>query len=1090
MKRKLSLLAFLLLLAIPGIHAQDQRVSGKVTGEDGSPLPGANVLVQGTTRGVITNPDGDYNIRVDANSVLSFSFVGFETQDVNVGNRTEINVTLVSAATDLDEIVVIGYGTQKRSHFTGAVAGISADKEKLDQIPVSRLDHALQGKLAGVQIRDQTAEVGEAPDIKIRGSASFNASNQPLIVIDGFPMVGGDLSDVDMTDVKSLEVLKDAASTAIYGSRGANGVIMITTKKGSSDKTVFNLKVATGFSHVYKYFDAYDGAGLAQYYFNQDRQKWETPFLSLGEPVPENPIDSDGNPVLNPDGNPYPIWDEWFSPTSDDADGSYFYQHSVLSSISGATNWQEGITQTGWNKNISLSATGGNKNVQYYISGSFRDDQGVLVDNEYKTFSFNSNLDIKLSNKITVGISLRPQYQKRRNSNAAMANAIKQIEYPTYHDEFSLSIGLGPTIGWKNVGDYVQAGDFKTMYGTDTDGNLLVDDTGKNTFIKTQFNTAAITPLSEALTRHDWTTFYKLTGNAYLKWELAEDLVFRTSFGTNFRYSIRDQYIESYNVSKGNNNAGNGSGTLWNTLIYSVVNENTLSYKKQFGSHNLDLLAGFSVENYVDENSKIQGNLFPNDYVRSMSQAGEITKEETYSGKSDEGLMSGFARAQYNYMEKYLISAVMRADASSQFGPNKRVGYFPSVSAGWRLSEEGFMQSAEWLSTLKLRATWGISGNNRIDRYSYVTPINMRQYQMGGNVLSGFAPVPLSIGDPRVLGNPDLGWEQTNEVNLGLDFGLFRNRIMFSVDAYSNLTTSLLLQDPVVTITGFDSQWANVGEIRNKGIELMINTVNVAKNNFSWNMGINVTVNRNHLVSYGDVEEQFFTGYKHQYVLRVNEPVCQYYGYVTDGIWKTAQELIDAQNAGMAQSSDVVGGVKIIDYNKDGVVNTEDQTTIGNPYPDFDWGLLNKFVYKQFDLTLNFQGSHGFDVMQQSFWYGQKLGKYYLDDLYVDEFHGSKPIKTGSIIESDYYVEDGSYMALRDFILGYNPVNWKFTRNMRIYFSIHNLFYWWYRDYNGINPEYVKNNPVDGVSGTILYGEQLQTKPLARTFQFGLDISF
>ncbi|MFC2080945.1 SusC/RagA family TonB-linked outer membrane protein [Bacteroidota bacterium] len=1087
MNRKLSLIAILLLFIIPVLRGQDQRVTGRVSGEDGVALPGANVLVQGTTRGVITDPQGDFTIQVQASDVLSFSFVGYESQVITVGNQTEINVSMVLAATDLEEIVVIGYGTQKRSHFTGAVAGISADKEKLNQIPVSRLDHALQGKLAGVQIRDKTSQVGEAPDIKIRGSASFNASNQPLIVIDGFPMVGGDLSDVDMTDVQSLEVLKDAASTAIYGSRGANGVIMITTKKGKSEKAVFNLKVSTGFSQVYEYFDAYDGDGLAQYYFNEEKQKWETPYLRLGEAVPGNGIDSDGNPILNPDGDPYPVWEEWYSPTGK---GDFYYQHNILSDISGSTNWQEGITQSGWNQNVTMSATGGNENVQYYISGAYRDDKGVLVDNEYSTFSFNSNLDVKLSDRISIGVSIRPQYQKRRNSHAAMANAIKQIELPLYHDEYSLSIGIGPTIGWKNVGDYAQAADFQTMYATDADGNLLTNDTGNPIFIKTEFSTAAITPLSESLTDHDWTTFYKLTGNAYLKWKLADGLVFRTTFGTNVRYSERNRYTESYNVSKGQNNAGNGRGTLWNTLNYSLVNENTLKYQKQLGSHNIDLLGGFSVENYVNTNSRIQGNLFPNDYVRSLNQAGEITKEDTYSGKSDEGLLSGFARVQYNYMDKYLLSAVMRADGSSQFGPNKRVGYFPSVSAGWRLSEEGFMQSADWLSNLKLRATWGISGNNRIDRYSYVTPISMRQYEMGSAILSGFAPVPQELGAPRVLGNPDLGWEQTNEINIGLDFGLFRNRIAFSVDAYTNHTTSLLLQDPVVTITGFESQWANIGEIRNKGIEMMMNTVNIVKSNFSWNMGVNVTVNRNHLVSYGDLEEQFFTGYKHQYVLRVNEPVCQYYGYVTDGIWKTTQELIDAQNAGLAQSSDVVGGVKIIDYNKDGVVNSEDQTTIGNPYSDFDWGFLNKFVYKKFDLSVNFQGSHGFDVMQQSFWYGQKTGKYYLDDLYVDEFHGYKPIKTGSIIESDYYVEDGSYLALRDFILGYNHASKKVISNMRIYFSVHNLFYWWYKDYHGINPEYVRSNPVDGVSGTILYGEQIQTKPLARTFQFGIDISF
>jgi TonB-linked SusC/RagA family outer membrane protein len=649
---------------------------------------------------------------------------------------------------------------------------------------------------------------------------------------------------------------------------------------------------------------------------------------------------------------------------------------------------------------------------------------------------------------------------------------------------------LGPTIGWKGIGDFTQASDFKNMIATDANGDHIFDEDGNPIYIKSEFNTAAISPLSEIMTDHDWSTFFKMTGNIYLNIKIADGLNFKTSAGTYMRYSVRERYIESYNVSKGNNNAGNGTGYQLNALRYSLVNENTLNYNKRFGRHNIELLAGLSMENYVDDFSRVEGNLFPNDFVRSMSAAGEISKEGTYSGKSDEGLMSGFARVLYNYNEKYLVSAVMRADGSSQFGPDKRVGYFPSISAGWRVSEEGFLQSADWLSTLKLRATWGISGNNRIGRYSYVTPVNMRQYQFGTDVLSGFAPVPLDLNDNRVLGNPNLGWEQTNETNVGLDFGIFRNRITFTVDGYTNLTKSLLLQDPVVTITGFDSQWANIGQIRNQGIEMMLNSVNIAKNKFSWNMGITFTKNRNYLVSYGDVDEQFFTGYKHQYVLRVNEPVCQYYGYVTDGIWKSENALSEAQAAGLAQSSDVLGGVKIVDYNKDGQVNSDDQTTIGNPYPDFDWGFQNRFTYQNFDLSINFQGSHGFDVMQQSFWYGQKLGKWYLDDLYVDEFHGNKPIKTGSIIESDYYVEDGSYLALRDFILGYNLAGWKGTRNLRVYLSAHNLLYWWYRDYHGINPEYVESNPVDGVSGNILFGEQLHTNPLARTIQVGIDISF
>lgn len=1083
-KLKKAILICNFILFGVSLLGQEIQIKGKVTdAENNEPLPGVNVIEKGTTNGVLTSSNGTFSIKVEKGSVLVFSFIGMKSEEVTVNNQRDINIELMPANIDLDELVVIGYGTQKKSHLTGSVAGLSSEKQKLNEIPVSRLEHAIQGKLAGVQIRDKTSQVGAAPEIKIRGSASFNASNSPLIVIDGFPLIDGNLSDVDMNDVESLEVLKDAASTAIYGSRGANGVILITTKKGDIGRTKFDVRVSSGFSHVYKYFETYDGKELAEYYFNQERMKWETPFLEAGQELPSNPGPDDENP----EGDLYPQWDEWYSV---EGDGAFYFQHNILSEQSGATGGQSSITRMGWNKRISLSANGGDKKIQYYLGGSYGDDKGVLIDNEYNTFSFTSNLDIKLTDNIKIGVKFRPQYQKRRNSQASMANALKQIRLPLYHDAYSLQLGLGSTIDWKGIGDYTMISDFSFMIATDDNGDLILGENGKPIYIKSEFGTSSTSIYSDVMTDHDYSTFYKMTGKAHVNIKIAKGLKFKTTVGANLRYKLRERYTESYNVSKGNNNAGNGTGYQLNALTYSLVNENTLNYKKNFGGHSVELLAGFSIENYVDNFSRVEGNLFPNDLVRSLSAAGEISKEGTYSGKSDEGLMSGFTRILYNYNEKYLVSAVMRADGSSQFGPDKWVGYFPSLSAGWRVCEESFLQSADWLSNLKLRATWGISGNNRIGRYSYATPVNMRQYQLGTNVLSGFAPVPLDPNDNRVLGNPNLGWEQTNETNIGLDFGLFKNRIAFTVDGYTNLTKSLLIQDPVVTITGFDSQWANVGQIRNQGIEMMLNSVNVVKNNFSWNMGLTFTKNRNYLVSYGEVEEQFFTGYKHQYVLRVNEPVCQYYGYVTDGIWKSEEALSEAQAAGLAQSSDVLGGVKIVDYNEDGKVNSDDMTTIGNPYPDFDWGFQNRFTYRNIDLSINFQGSHGFDVMQQSMWTGKPMSQWYLDDIYVDEFHGSKPIKTGSIIESDYYVEDGSYMALRDFIVGYNLAGWKGTRNLRVYISAHNLFYWWYKDYHGINPEYAKSNPVDGVSGNILFGEQRHTMPLARTIQVGLDISF
>ncbi|MGV8095423.1 MAG: SusC/RagA family TonB-linked outer membrane protein [Mangrovibacterium sp.] len=1080
----------LFLFLFGQLHAQqkDLLVSGTVSDHQRQPLPGVTVVEEGTTNGTITDNEGNFIINVSENSTLVFSFVGMKSQKIDVNSRTKIDVVLEEETIGIEEVVAIGYGTQKRSHFAGASSGVNAEKERISEIPVESIDKALQGRLAGVSIRDTEGQVGLSPEIRIRGNASFSASNSPLIVVDGLPLVGGSLNDVNMSDVASVEVLKDAASSAIYGSRGANGVIMITTKQGEQGKNQFNFSMYLGVSNVLKYYDTYKDYKEYAYkeWYEAYRVPWETSFLKDGLEVPDDPENYSTylpfelyfSNQLSSSGKVYNI------------NGAGYYNLHRLNEITNAPTPQESITNNNAkNMNISLSARGGNSRITYYISGNYKSIEGVMIKNDMELFSLKSNIKAKLNDKLSVEFNINPIYQNSNiSSKTQLGGALRWLTHPLYHDEYSLMTCRRTDNGgavplWVEPGDYAKSRDFRRMYLMNDDfSDYIYDSKGNKIAVETYSGTGAITSHTQALESIDNREYYKVTGNLAFDWNIIKDLVFRTSLGIYFRYSSTDGWIGSFYESAGQFNSGYGVASYSNSILRNVVNENTLSYQKKFGKHHLTFLAGFSSESYLDESIEAEGQYFSSGIVKTLDYAGEIVPSGVDNGKSKETLVSVFGRVNYNYKDRYLLSLVARADGSSQFGADSRWGNFPSVSAAWRVSEEDFMKNVDFINDMKLRASYGISGNNRISRYSYVTGVNSVQYVLGNELVTGYA------ANSSTLGNSRIGWEQLNAANLGISVSMLNNRVAFNIDTYLNRTKSLLLRNPIVNITGHEYEWANIGQIESKGVEVEINTVNIQESKFQWSTNFNISYNKNKLLDYGGAEEQFFAGYKNSvYRMKVGRPLGEFYGYKTTGeIWKTKEELVEAVANEMAFASTTVGEPKYVDTNRDGKITLEDKTNIGDPYPDFEWGLTNQFLYKNFDLGFTFQGSHGSEVWNLSSMLGGEYLKWLNKDAYLDAYHGNSPDpdRADALSENDFYVEDASYVALRDVSLGYKlPIP---KIKVRIYFEGRNLLYFMSSGYNGLNPEYKAR-----ISGDLISGEQrYNVAPLIRTYTFGLDVKF
>lgn len=1052
--KRLFVLAVMVLWGGVSLFAQSSiTITGTIT--DGkAPLIGVTVMVKGTQTGAASDAKGAYKINVpNAKSTLVISYIGYATQEIVVGNQKVINVALSEDTNVLDELVVVGYGVQKKSHLTGAVAKI--DGSSLIDMPVSDVTQALQGKITGLNINNTTSEVGVAPEIRVRGIGSISANSSPLVVVDGYPVPDG-LSMVNSADIQSIEVLKDAASSAIYGSRAANGVIMITTKSGSVGKPKYAVKFYSGLKYAYQLHDLIN----SQEYL--DLMTWQQSVGSTN--VPSGQIRA-------------AAW---------------------LEDNLGYTNWQkQGLHDLANITNVQVTVSGGKKDLKYFTSASYTDDEGIMLQNASQKVNFRTKMDAQLGKFVDFGINISGTYIKGTRPVNNFIDFYRTPSFlPLYHTERSLGIlGLN-----RPIGSYAHGMDFNNVM-TPTGPISESDPFGNPTFEKSSpFSSNNYNPRSIMDNTQRGSESFQSVGNMYLNINITKDLIFRTSNGYNVKFAPSYSY-KNKNATKD----GEASIATYNSALYvDLLTENTLTYLKKINKHDFNILAGYTLEKTRNDRVALEGTGFPTDNIKTLNAATVFNLASSGNGNNkgtgtfqdpDKVLESFLARATYSYADKYLFSASLRLDRSSLFDAAGRNAWFPSVSVGWRISEEPFMKPISWISTLKLRGSYGVTGNNDISYNAALNTMTGANYPLGsGNGVL----VPGSAIGGSTLSNRNITWEQTDEFNLGLDAGFLDNSLNVSLETYYSTTRALLFKQPAQSFTGFTSYWNNIGKVRNMGIELTIDSYNFRRKDFTWSTSANIAMNRNRFLEVGGEAQIVKLGERNEnYLARVGSSVIQYYGFKTIGIWNSAEEI--AANPHFLTGVDAPGGIRVMDVDKNGYIDDNDRTTLGTPYPFCTWGITNTFRYKNFDLSFLIQGVQGVTVLNGDGYYNEshKWNKNYINDRWVSPEQpgdGKTPYaKTGvDIMLTDYLLENASYLALRNATIGYSfsdkIVKKLHISGLRIYASGNNLLYLWSNDYKGINPE--SRMTTGDYADPLIAGYQRGGFPMTSTITFGIDINF
>lgn len=1004
-----------------GTHLFAIDVSGNVTDENGEPLIGVNVRVKGSTQGTATDIDGSFTLTdVDENGVLVFSYIGFQTQEVALHGNSTVSVTLLEDAQTLDEVVVVGYGTVKKRSVTSAISKI--ENKKLDQLPAGRPESALVGRMAGVNISQVRSTPGSAPTITIRGPGSISASNSPLIVIDGFP--GGSFSNINMNDIESIEVLKDASSAAIYGSRGSGGVILVTTKSGSSGKPRLNFNSYVGISTPIMHGqDEWIEGGQEFYeytarYINRD-------FAWVG-----------GDPSL-------PLWDDERRPV----------QYRVNPVIAeGNYNWEDILLNPAPMQNYSLSVAGGREGNDYYISGTIKDEQGVIMNTGFKQYAIRANVNLNITDNIDAGLMISPNYSRRRVYYGGLQNLIKMPPF------------LSPEK--QEDGSYLRPRDY---WGSTVSGG--------------------VNPLATLEGAHLYTTSFNNVGQAYASVSFLDDFNLRSSFGFNVTYSTVDNFTESSAVSN-NIERGNASDRRY----FNWINENVLSYNHTFAeSHDVAAIAGASVQYNLSRAAAMtaESGSFANETIWTLNNA--IVLPSAYTSKSQWGLTSYFMRVNYGFDEKYLLSASIRTDGSSRFGPENRWGYFPSASVAWRLSQEDFLRNSKLISELKIRASYGAVGNFNIGDFQYLGSIGNANYAPDGELVQGQAQ--------SSFGNPGLKWEKTESYDIGVDLGLWGNRFHLTFDYYDKKTNDLLYNVSIPSISGFTNTIVNVGDIRNRGVELELTSRNLT-GEFNWTTSFNISRNKNEVVNLGGGVDRVINTHSRGmgWILEVGQPMFSYYGYKMDGVLQTEADL---ENYPIIPGQRV-GTVRYHDLNGDGTITPDDRQILGSFMPDVFLGLVNDLTWKNWDLTIAIQSSLGNKMYNlENLYYQGPTVSAFLKPVVENQWwseeepgDGNHPATSLAALEfvgnSDYYLENASFLAIRNINLGYQfPVQLMErirVDQLRLYLSVSNALMWTSKDFNGYNPEGFTTSGISGIGS--LPGLNNGSEPIPRIFALGLNINF
>lgn len=976
------------------VQAQELSISGKVTDSQGAPLPGVSIVVKGSQQGTSSQPDGTYTLEgVPSDATLVFTFLGFQPKEMPVKGQQTINVTLTADASELEQVVVVGYGTQKKEDVTGAISSIST--EALREVPVTQASQALQGRAAGVYVTSSGNDPGDGATIRIRGNRSFAASNDPLFVVDGIPITGG-LQDINPADIESMQVLKDASSTAIYGSRGANGVVIVTTKRGTAGETRVSYNAYAGVSSALAKADMMNGPEFAEYKRESRR--------------------ATGNYTT---------------------DENLFEQVELESIRLGRwTDYQELMLENGFSQNHQLSVSGGNEKTLFNISFNFFEDDGIIPGQDFTRYTTRVNVDQEIGERFKIGTSTLAGY-----------NIQDGDDLNPYDDALSEN-PLGVPY--------------------DEEGNLIFTPT--NDGLRTN-------PLNEIVPGAyvNKEKRFRLFSSIYGEANLAEGLKFRLNFGPDLiQHRLGNFQGKLTNARRGGAPEAQG----YEDFVFNYTLENILTYNRTFAEkHSLDVTGLYSFQSRQFEESVIRVRGIPVENMQyfEFGAAEEILEANSQFEKWN--IQSYMARINYGYDSRYLLTLTGRLDGSSRFGENHRYGFFPSAALAWNIINEEFMQGNTFFDNLKLRLSYGETGNTGIDPYQTQGLLSRTSYAFGDDPAFGFRPSQLR--------NDNLKWETTASVNAGLDFSILKSRISGTVEFYRQNTSDLLMERQLPFTSGFGSVLENVGSTRNTGLEVTLSSINIQSeedDGFNWSTDLNFFVNKEEIVElYGgtndDVGNRWFIG----------QPIKVFYDYEKTGIWQTAE----AEQA--AAYDQVPGEIKVKDQNNDGQINDEDRVILGNDRPEFTGGITNRFSYKGFDLSIFVFANLGnmiVSTLHNNFNY--LFGRY--NNMNVDYWTPDNPTNAYPrphqnqefpLYSSSMSYFDGSYVKIRNINLGYNfpaAVSQKIgAESLRVYFSAQQPFVFapYLQKHKGIDPEY-----------SITEDDLPVETPSVRSFIMGLNVTF
>ncbi|MFT3844942.1 MAG: TonB-dependent receptor [Lacibacter sp.] len=1060
-KRKLlrsCVITVLSLLFVSQLLSQNNfKITGVVKDESGKPLAGATVTVKGAGQSVMTQTDGTFSINVpSATSILIITSIGFAEQEVPLNNRTNVEVTMAGSASTLQDVVVIGYGTQKKKTVTAAVANF--DGRNLDQRPVLRVDQALVGQMAGVTVKQTSGALGRGISIQVRGTGSISAGNEPLYVIDGFPVLaastnqnagfttGSPLDNLNPNDIESVQVLKDAASAAIYGSRAANGVVIITTKKGKSGKPKFTFNTYVGYMERSRKLDMLS----PEEWIDRAKEIINAQWVASGTGRTASQTNDQRRTILGLGAGTFNTAlmydDRW------DAAG-----HPGLRLI----DWQDEAFRKGLMHNHQISASGGNEFVKYYVSGNYSKTEGMVIHTDYTFYSARANIEVTPNKRVKFGLNLNPSYSVNNDPGVEGKDNIlhQMVSYtPVQEDTMGLysNIGKNDQYRWSNS----------------PNSNI-----GKLENYKGE------------------TKRFRTISTVFGEYTIIKGLNFRTTINFDNTDNVSKSYVPYF--AAGSLAARNSSLTTLTSGSYNsfrkqtLVNENTLTYNKLIGGrHDVTVLAGHSYNmDKIDRVTMSSNGGFNSAVITTLNAANAITGN---TNETRNVLISYFGRINYSFDDKYIFQASIRRDGSSRFGSNSKWGNFPSASIGWRAIEENFIRNLKVFSDLKLRASWGKTGNYNIGDYSSIPLLGVNNYTLNGVLASGQAPAGIT--------NPDLTWETAATFDAGIDFGFFNNRLTASVDYYNRLNSALLLNVPILAATGFNTYLSNAGKVRNKGFEFEVTARNMV-GKFEWTTTANFAYNTNKVVELAGGQQQLLIpsafDISHS-ILKVGQPMYSIYVVKMIGIL-SAKDITD----GVAKmSGEVEGDPKYEDYNKDGVIDANDRQIVGRPTPKYTWGITNSFRYKGFDLSIFIQGQNGGQIYSLLGRALSRTGQGFTDNaigLYRNRWRSaadpgdgliSKAYSTFGRIKNTDWMYSSDYIRVRNVTLGYDlgkAINSRFIQGARVYLTLENFFG---KDkyYGGFNPEAANTD----VSGSTAYPEpgDYGGLPIPKSLIFGLNFTF